>query len=221
MVIAIGFAIIGCGSDDGDSGNRRPSPRKTTAPAESGPCSHGTELYKRQATGAPTVTGCRRPDGSFHGLYSATMADGVKTAEGTFEDGARQGRWIYRHPNGRTWREGDYLAGKLNGKWTQYAESGKLLGEYTFQNGTGTEIKWWDNGQKREQIEQRDGLRHGVTTWWFETGEKMMEATYQDGRLHGDWTFWDRKGQTRKIESWKQGIIGNTVWYEGGEPLTE
>jgi antitoxin component YwqK of YwqJK toxin-antitoxin module len=148
-----------------------------------------------------------------------TLPDGVVTAEGEFSAGNRVGRWIYRHPNGKTWKDGEYIDGKLHGTWRQYDMDGKSLGESRFDRGTGTETAWWDNGNVRQSIERKDGVADGKTTWYFETGEKLMEADYVGGKVQGTWTFWDSKGQTRKIETWEDGVIVNTVWYENGVPL--
>jgi antitoxin component YwqK of YwqJK toxin-antitoxin module len=221
IVIAAGVAAVACGSDEVESTPDRPATQVRKAPPPKNPCPDGAEVYKREAKGSPTVTACRLPNGDFHGNYSAQYADGTKTAEGAFDNAKRHGAWIYRHPNGQTWKKGSYVHGKLDGEWKQFAETGKLLGTYTLRSGTGTEARWWDNGNKRQEVTWSDGAQSGLTTRWFETGEKLSEATYEAGELHGTWTHWDAKGQTRKVENWKRGIIESTVWYENGVPLTQ
>lgn len=221
MAIAIVASLaLSCGSDDSEREKRDDTPRASQPAQPKGPCPSGTELYKREATGSPTVTGCRKPNGDFHGPYKVELGETL-TAEGKFENGKRHGDWIYRHPNGKTWKQGRYVQGRLDGEWKEFSKAGKLLGTYTLKNGTGREITWWDNGNKRQEVDWKNGVRHGITSSYFETGEKMMEATWEGGKVNGTWTFWDVKGQTRKVETWKDGIIENTVWYEQGVPITE
>ncbi len=220
-VLAMWTLAPGCGSK---SGEKEGQPATTAgAPRKRDPsrCGDGAEPYDRKEVGAPTVVGCRRKDGSFVGPYKVTMPDGVVTAEGQFVSGKRDGHWTYRHPSGKIWKEGEYVQGKLHGVWKQYDMEGKLLGESKLDHGTGTETVWWDNGKIRQSVERKEGVADGKTTWYFETGEKLMEADYLAGKLHGSWTFWDIKGQLRKVETWEDGIIGNTVWYENGMPLTQ
>lgn len=219
--LAAALLIAGC-SGDGEASKTAPQRARAAKqkPIPS-PCPDGAAPYRRQAIGAPTVVGCRRKDGAFVGHYTATLADGVVTGEGEFRDGKRHGPWTYRHPSGKPWKQGEYVDGRMHGAWRQYDAEGKLLGEFRLERGTGVEVMWWENGHKRQEIARKDGLAEGKTTWYFETGERMMEADHVAGKLHGSWTFWDLKGQTRKIETWEDGGIVNTVWFENGIPLTQ
>jgi hypothetical protein len=212
---SLSLLALACSSqgDRAEAASGKPSPVEV-APEPASPCPPGARLDDAQRGGGPRVRICRRADGTFHGAYQVEWTGGVLTAEGVYEDGHESGRWVFRHHSGKTWKEGEYQDGLLHGTWKIYDPDGELLGQFEMDRGTGTEIRWWDNGQKRQSIEMRSGRAHGVTTWWQETGERIMEAHYEDGKAHGAWTFWDPQGRTRKVEEWTEGILGNTTWFD-------
>jgi antitoxin component YwqK of YwqJK toxin-antitoxin module len=205
---------LACSSDDDRAGATGGQASVIeVAPEPESPCPPETRLEEEQRGGGPRVRICRRLDGTFHGLYQVEWT-GVVTAEGAYRDGLESGRWVFRHHSGKTWKEGEYHDGLMHGTWKVYGPGGEALGAFEMDRGTGTEIRWWDNGHKRQSIEMRSGRAHGVTTWWQETGERIMEAHYEDGKAHGAWTFWDALGRTRKVEEWTGGILGNTTWFD-------
>ncbi len=43
------------------------------------------------------------------------------------------------------------------------------------------EIKFYSNGQKRVEIDYKDGKQNGLLTEWYENGQKSFEETYKNG----------------------------------------
>ena len=52
------------------------------------------------------------------------------------------------------------------------------------------EIKFYRNGQKREEGTFKDGEKDGVWTEWHENGQKESEGTYKDGEIQGEERRW-------------------------------
>ena len=76
-----------------------------------------------------------------------------------FEAVGNEVKATYFHDNGQVKQEGNYLNGKLQGKWISYNESGnkQAIGEY-------------NNGVK-------------VGKWFFWTEDTLSEVDYSDNRV--------------------------------------
>jgi antitoxin component YwqK of YwqJK toxin-antitoxin module len=96
------------------------------------------------------------------------------------------------------------------------------------------EVEWHENGQKRSEVNCKDGKRHGLTTYWHEDGQKSSERNYKDGKLNGLWTSWlengqkeseinYKKGQERSARNYKNGKLHglSTDWLENGQKRSE
>ena len=46
-------------------------------------------------------------------------------------------------------------------------------------------IKYYPNGNKKEEGTFKDGKKDGLWTWWYENGQKKKEVTYKDGKQEG------------------------------------
>jgi hypothetical protein len=52
---------------------------------------------------------------------------------------------------------------------TEYHNNGqKMEGKKPYKDGKkdGIEIKWYENGQKKEEVTWKGGRRTGLWTWW-------------------------------------------------------
>ena len=45
--------------------------------------------------------------------------------------------------------------------------------------------EWYENGQKKTEVNFKDGKQHGLGSMWHENGQKSMECTFKDGKTHG------------------------------------
>ena len=81
------------------------------------------------------------------------------------------------------------------------------------------EIKFYSNGQKRVEIDYKDGKQNGLVTEWFENGQTSVEGTFKDGELDGKWTAWYENGQKEYESTYKDGELDGvwTQWYENGQ----
>ena len=47
----------------------------------------------------------------------------------------------------------------------------------------GLYTNWYENGQKRYELTNKDGEFDGLYTNWYENGQKRFEGTYKGGEL--------------------------------------
>ena len=88
---------------------------------------------------------------------------------------------------------------------------------------TGRAESFYRNGQKRKEVNFKDGKPDGLWTWWNEDGKKEEERTYKDGMEDGLWTKWHWNGQKYKEVTYKDGKKDGleTHWYENGQKKGE
>ena len=55
-------------------------------------------------------------------------------AEGSFQDGERHGRWVFRHDDGSR-DEGEYVNGLQHGRWNTYKSDGSLIAWTDYEHG--------------------------------------------------------------------------------------
>ena len=101
-------------------------------------------------------------DGSrtFHGPYVAYWQNGVKQAEGQFDEGFREG------------------------KWTFFDEKGVKTGETFFKMGNyhGLRVEFWANGQKKLEENYASGRRQGVQKMFDQAGKVLSQTEFGDDR---------------------------------------
>ena len=76
---------------------------------------------------------------------------------------------------------------------------------------------YYENGQKKQEGDYKDGKGYGLWTWWDENGQKEREGTYKDGKGYGLWTSWYENGQKyeRNLNDGKRDGL-TTEWYSNG-----
>jgi antitoxin component YwqK of YwqJK toxin-antitoxin module len=101
-------------------------------------------------------------DGSrvFHGPYLAYWQNGIKQAEGQFENGFRSGKWMF------------------------FDEKGTKSGETEFKAGDfhGARVEFHENGMKKLEETYVSGRRQGVQTMYDATGKVMTATNFVDDR---------------------------------------
>lgn len=95
-------------------------------------------------------------------VMAALLISGVfyaQEAQPKYEIVGNEVKATYFHDNGQVKQEGNYLNGKLQGKWISYSENGNkvAIGEY-------------NNGVK-------------VGKWFFWTEDTLNEVDYSDNRV--------------------------------------
>lgn len=98
-------------------------------------------------------------------------------------DGLRHGVVQTWHRNGIAASEEPYVNGMLHGVCRQWDESGKLLGEFTLDQGTGIQREWHDNGQIKLEVSTVAGRFCGQNRIWLRDGILLSERHFLRGRL--------------------------------------
>lgn len=146
-------------------------------------CDNGT-TPKLAPAPEPTVF-CARADGTRDGPFITTFPDGSIEIAGSYVKGALSGPWQRRHPGGAIAEAGSYAAGLRDGRWRQSSTSGVQLGEYELAAGTGTEKRWYNDGQLYSELGVKAGIPHGAFRVFAPDGALLINAKYRDGKLDG------------------------------------
>tara|TARA_B100001964_G_scaffold195917_1_gene220210 strand:- start:332 stop:1225 length:894 start_codon:yes stop_codon:yes gene_type:complete len=109
---------------------------------------------------------------------------------------------------------------------------------------TGWAKRIWYNGLVRGLEQYKDGKKDGLTTRWYENGQKSREGNNKDGKLmtaaywkpngekcphsnvkngNGVWIRYYENGQKWREENWKDSKIDGlwTEWHENGQKESE
>ena len=97
-------------------------------------------------------------------------------------DGLRHGLVQTWHRNGVAASEEPYFNGRLHGVCRQWDESGKLLGAFTMDRGTGVQREWHDNGQIKLEVSTVAGKFCGQNRIWLRDGTLLSERFFLQGR---------------------------------------
>ena len=83
---------------------------------------------------------------------------------------------------------------------------------------TGKVFSLYENGQKEEEANLKNGKVHGLAVTWHQNGQKFRKGNFKDGKPDGLATFWHENGQKEREENYKDGIlISRKFWNSKGE----
>ena len=88
---------------------------------------------------------------------------------------------------------------------------------------TGKAVAKWPNGQKKTEINYKDGKRDGLKAHWYESGQKLSEISYKARKHDGPLTVWYENGKLRRKGNNMDGkMVGIwTHWYENNQQRDE
>ena len=173
-------------------------------------------------------------DGKLDGLSTAWHENGQKSAKVTFKDGKPEGRAMGWHKNGQkeseeTFKDGKKLSAKY---WNSKGEyQGVNYDEFEFRERiaylkgsdtpyTGKVFRLYKNGQKRHEVNYKDGNKVGLQTGWHSNGQKKGEGNFKDGKEDGLFVNWHANGQKQAEGNFKDGKqISAKFWNSKGEPV--
>jgi antitoxin component YwqK of YwqJK toxin-antitoxin module len=124
--------------------------------------------------------------------------NGALEVEEQIERGKKHGLYREYHPNGILAHETCYVNGKEHGVSKQYDETGRLIGTYRMNHGTGID-SWYSSHNGRihlsEERQTKDGKWHGFERWWW-TGRKVWkESHFRENWEHGIFREWNNSGK--------------------------
>jgi antitoxin component YwqK of YwqJK toxin-antitoxin module len=158
----------------------------------------------------------RYPSGAVH-----VERQVIQDAKGDY---INHGPWKAFYPDGKLIGGGDFVGGKLNGKWSRvFALGGGVLfasglydpklapfvSEAVFVEGA-LEGPWIITGSNQVVLshwEFKQGKQHGSWIWFYPNGQKRREATYLGGEIAGDAINYAADGSVANKETYVDGRL--------------
>lgn len=113
----------------------------------------------------------------------------------------------------------------FTGKAVTFHENGQKKSEVNYKDGKvdGLSTAWYESGQKQAELTVKDGVPDGLFTVWYEHGQKKSEIDYKNGVEDGRFIEWYESGQKRSEATNEDGgLVGRfTTWYENGQKQSE
>lgn len=122
---------------------------------------------------------------------SAAAAAPDLVASGACREGAPNGAYDLRMPDGRLRILGAFAKGKRTGTFLFWSSTGSRIAVVPYDDDAkvGTVAVWYAtpgrDGEPRRKLEARyaGGARHGVTRSWHPNGRQRTEYLYEHGKL--------------------------------------
>lgn len=73
-------------------------------------------------------------------------------------------------------------------------ENGAPLKNGNFQNGKGSVIRYYDNGQPKSVANYNAGQKHGIAQFYFDNGQIKEAGMFSKGRKIGIWKYYSESG---------------------------
>ena len=91
------------------------------------------------------------------------------------------------------------------------------------QRINGTFMNYYENGEKKQEENYKNGLADGLWQMWCINGEKVYEKNYKDGNLNGRRRGWFKNGKKCYENNYKDGNYDGLQkgWYKNGEKAYE
>lgn len=105
-----------------------------------------------------------------------------------------------------------------NGKKVHYYANGQKKFEIDYRNGKiqGTFTRWYENGKKMRESGFLEGRFHGKDTFWTPDGKISFKKEYINGQKHGKWQSWHPNGKNAGAGTFDNGTGTWTQFYENG-----
>ena len=107
------------------------------------------------------------------------------------------------------------------GTWICWYVNGQKRFEVQFKEGKygGVYIDFWDNGQKAYEHHFVSNVAEGPDTGWYADGKISLTGQYKDGKRDGQWLFFYRNGNKVLETNYKNGRLDgrNADWFESGQ----
>lgn len=116
-------------------------------------------------------------DGLKNGVFLYYSRDSTYEAAGVYNQEIKIGKWEYFHDNGKKHRKIFY------DDKTYTLQVWDTLGNLIVVEGNGTEIVKYDNDIISETGEYKEGLREGIWYGYYENGKPFFEEFYDQGEL--------------------------------------
>ncbi len=175
--------------------------------------------------------------GNLFSNYSTFYKDGSIEQYGSYDENEKlEGSWLSYYVNGKIKLEGEYTSGQKTGVWKSYDSLGSLeLKEEFFYNGCGKNqinyrngvkhgnyLSWYLCDKQESSGYYNDGLKDSVWVSYWEFGDTMSTGIYEDGNKIGKWIEYYENGQVQSVKIHKDTITQLVdYWDNNGKKLVE
>lgn len=148
----------------------------------------------------------------YDGPYEEFYPNGKLSEKGTYKNGVSVGELTYYYSNGNV-KNSITLDenGKENGKSILYDLDGKKYHEIDFASGDIKEIRYFDKSGKMEVLAQKKGKKMNYLLN-YPDGKLYASGKFDDGKRDGVWMYYDRYGNISKKETYKNGMVTDTLF---------
>ena len=160
------------------------------------------------------------------GVFAERYPNGQVYQQGKFQEGRRVGEWKFWHPNGKVAKVVNYKNGLEDGMVIVYRADGtkNLVRSYKEGKKHGKWLSYDDTGEKENgQLEYKDDVRHGSSIDWYKTGERREEIQFKNGKYDGAVILWRKDGTKASVRHYKAGKRDglDTVYNASGQKIRE
>ena len=114
------------------------------------------------------------------GVWNTYFENGVLSAQGSFVDGEFSGLWKLMNEDGSPRHEMDYI----DPNTIRILNAWDLSGKQIVKDGNGTYTSYYENTQKMDEGQVKDGKKVGTWTTYFQDGTKKEVGEYRDEKLY-------------------------------------
>ena len=149
-----------------------------------------------------------------HGKWIGYFKDGETKHVKRFEDGKKEGKWQYYTELGDIHTLELYENDKRNGEWYKKADGNDVHYQFWDMDSLISEYAdlYYPNGQLKEKISYKEGLKEGKFTGYYQNGAKKYVKRYEDDLPAGKWQYYTMAGKTNAEEIYVEGKR-NDEWY--------
>jgi len=96
---------------------------------------------------------------------------GNKISEENYVNDTLDGAYRLWYNKGQIKIEGGFKKGMYNGKWTWWNEMGVKVGEADFVDGSGVQVGWFLNGNKKREVHYKNNIKNGKEIIYSSNGD--------------------------------------------------
>ena len=130
--------------------------------------------------------------------FTGDVDEGLE--QGSFNNGKREGHWVWYHANGQLKSKGEYKSGRQEGLWVRYHENGQLRSKGDYKNDTqeGLWVTHNKNGQLFIEANFKEGEQDGLLVQYYDNGKLWYQGHFNKGKQEGPWLWYSYDGTVEK-----------------------
>ena len=128
-------------------------------------------------------THCQYKNDSIEGVEINYTPNGEKMQEFTYVNGVKNGPHKAYHLSGETKITGSFKNDKFDGEWKYYDERGVMVGEGSFNEGSGDVTFYDQRGLPSRKTHYKDNKKDGAEEYFTPTGSTYKTIVFEQDRI--------------------------------------